>query len=106
MDFGKKTERLRVAVSVDVAREIRAMADLDCRELQDQVRFILMRGLEHLRGNRGNGYVEERASVSGHAGPARTFAENEAKDFRGQPVTFGAKPPVRVGSPGRKRGVA
>lgn len=93
MDSGKKTERLRVAVSADVAREIRAMAELDCRELQDQVRFLLLRGLEHSRGNRGNRLVENSAAISAHARPA----EPVAKDFLGHSVTSEAKfPPMKT----------
>lgn len=94
MDFnGKKTERLRVAISADVAREIRALADLECRELQDQVRFLLMRGLEHCRAIHSNRHHEERASTSGRAVPT----ESVAKDFSGRSVTSESKfPPVRA----------
>lgn len=85
---GKKTERVRVALSEDIAREIRALAELECRDVQDQLRFILMRGLEHLRGNRGNRHLGERRAISGHAGTA----ERQAKDFQGHSVPSEAKP--------------
>jgi len=82
---GKKTERMRLRVSSDMADEVRAIASLECRDLQDQMRFLLILGLEHLRRGRGNQrQVEPRAAAS-RAVPS----ESESKGQMSLPGTVG-----------------
>ena len=44
---GKKTERLLLRMSEEMARTVRALAELHHRSLQDEIRFLIARGLDH-----------------------------------------------------------
>lgn len=50
---GKKSEKMHVRLTEDLAREVRAIADLEHRPIQDQIRVLIFLGLQSLRhGNR------------------------------------------------------
>lgn len=49
MPSGKKSEKMHIRLTEDVAREVRATADLDHRPIQDQIRYLLVLGLKVLR---------------------------------------------------------
>lgn len=52
---GKKTAKMHVRLTEDVAREVRAAADLECRPIQDQIRVLIIIGLQVFRqGNMGD----------------------------------------------------
>jgi hypothetical protein len=64
-----KTERMRIRLTDDIARQIRATAELDDRKYEDQARWLLKRGLECRQHHSGNGLLAESRSTSGHAAP-------------------------------------
>lgn len=45
---------MHVRLTDDLAREVRAVADLECRPIQDQIRVLIFLGLQSFRqGNMG-----------------------------------------------------
>lgn len=47
MDWtGKKTQKLHIRLTEDVAREVRATAELEHRPIQDQMMILIVRGLQ------------------------------------------------------------
>lgn len=51
---GKKTAKMHVRMSEDLACEVRALADLEHRPFMDQIRLLIVIGLQIVRqGNRG-----------------------------------------------------
>jgi hypothetical protein len=44
---GKKSERLLLRMSEEMASTVRALAELHHRRIQDEIRFLIARGLEH-----------------------------------------------------------
>jgi hypothetical protein len=70
-----KTEKLHIRLTEDVAREVRAIADLEHRPIQDQLRFLIVLGLQ-----------AARAGVTGNGGPSRRAATpGDAHDEMGMP---------------------
>lgn len=54
MEF-TKTAKLHIRLTEDVAREVRAIADLEHRPIQDQLRYLIVLGLQVVRsGVQGN----------------------------------------------------
>lgn len=41
-----KTEKMHLRLTEDIAREVRALADLEHRPVQDQMRFLIVLGLQ------------------------------------------------------------
>jgi hypothetical protein len=114
MDFnGKKTERVLMRVSEDMAREVRALAELECRPIQDQCRLLIMIGLSHAKANVGNGMnMRVRQAVStaetlSTQSTRSTFSDESAKAV---PSTDGKPRQLLLGGtvgpiPARKRKV-
>jgi hypothetical protein len=94
-----KTERVRLRVTEDMAREIRAIAELEHRQVQDQIRFLIAMGLEQRRrGTEKERDAESRPTLS-HAVPSTRTSEAQAKGQMSLPGTVG---PI----PAKKRRVA
>lgn len=76
-----KTEKMHIRLTEDIAREVRAFADLDHRSIQDEFRFLIALGLQVVRtrvhGNDGT----ERRTVPLNAAP-----EEMRNDFHIQPA--------------------
>lgn len=49
---GKKTHRVLLRVSEEMAITVKALAELNHRAIQDELRFLIARGLEHSLGQR------------------------------------------------------
>jgi hypothetical protein len=59
-----KTEKLHIRLTEDVARQVRAIADLEHRPIQDQLRFLIVMGLQALRAEvHGNGDASRRTAT-------------------------------------------
>lgn len=59
-----KTEKMHIRLTEDIAREVRAVADLEHRPIQDQLRFFIVLGIKAFRsGVQVNG-DERRRPVS------------------------------------------
>jgi hypothetical protein len=102
-----KTERLRIRVTEDMLREIRATAELDERQIQDQARFLLSLGLQRRRALAGNGPVGETRAESGPAVPASsTSTARDPETARTQMSLPGTVGPVLSRTKVKKRGVA
>jgi hypothetical protein len=115
MDFaGKKTERVLMRVSEDMAREVRALAELECRSIQDQFRVLIICGLQQAKTGAVNGtnarmrqLVSTRTFASRQPMSTSTFAEESAKELSSTSVNLQRPfPPTRVGAQGRKRSLA
>jgi hypothetical protein len=52
---GKKSERMLLRVSEDMARSVRALAELEHRSIQDQFRFLIANALQQAQQGSGNG---------------------------------------------------
>lgn len=78
MEFtGKRTERVLMRVTPDMASEVRALAELEHRTIQDQFRFLIASALQQRSLHHGNGTpIPPRRAVS-----TRPFAEEKPKDF-------------------------
>jgi len=62
---GKKTERILMRVSEEMSLQIRALAELEHRTLQDQIRFLIAAGLSQAWTRGGNATIgSERQSAS------------------------------------------
>ena len=86
-------------------REIRATAELDERQIQDQARFLLSLGLQRRRALAGNGPVGETRAESGPAVPASSTAR-DPETARTQMSLPGTVGPVLSRTKVKKRGVA
>ena len=61
----KKTERMLLQLSDDMARSVRALAELEHRTIQDQFRFLIANALQQTQQGSGNGTSERtRRAVS------------------------------------------
>jgi hypothetical protein len=59
--MSKKTEKMHLRLTEDIAREVRAVADLEHRAIQDQLRFLIVLGLQAARsGVHGNAGADGR----------------------------------------------
>lgn len=86
MEFnGKKTERVLMRVSEDMAREVRAMAELEHRSIQDQFRYLISRALQHGL----SGTAKETRARTRQAPSTGTFAESQTKATPSTPVASG-----------------
>jgi hypothetical protein len=72
---GKKTERVMLRISEEMAQRIRALAEVEHRQVQDQVRFLIAVGLSHSRLAAGNATTGQRSQQPS----ADLFAEEMAK---------------------------
>lgn len=58
---GKNTAKMHIRLTEDVARQVRAIADLEHRPIQDQLRFLIVLGLQAVRDRvEGNGSENRR----------------------------------------------
>ena len=91
-----KTARMLLRVTEEMAREVRLLAELEHRTIQDTFRFLIARGLHAAAAARqtsaGNG---RQQSSTEQVLP--TFAEEEAKATLSTPVSF--RQPRSVGRP-------
>jgi len=102
-----KTERLRIRVTEDMLREIRTLADIEHRSIQDQARFLLSLGLQHRRAFVDNGPVGERRAAAGPAVPgSSTSTARDAETPRAQMSLPGTVGPVLSRPKAKKRGAA
>lgn len=46
---GKKTQKMHIRLTEDLAREVRALAELESRDIQDQIRVLIFLGLQSRR---------------------------------------------------------
>jgi hypothetical protein len=69
-----KSERMRLRVTEDMAREIRVLAEAECRSLQDQIRFLISVGLEQRRRSVGKALEGEMRPLSARPVPRRRTA--------------------------------
>jgi len=105
---GKKTERMLLRVSEDMARSVRAMAELEHRSIQDQFRFLIASALTQMQSGSGNRTDERKRQ----APSTSAFAKNEAKTSPSTSVVNGQLPnqlllPNTAGPiPARKRRIA
>jgi hypothetical protein len=86
-----KTERMRLRVTEDMLREVRALADLQHRSIQDQARYLMAIGLEHSRRGASK---ERRAEVRAAASPS-VPSEAQPKAQMSLPGTVGPIPAPR-----------
>jgi hypothetical protein len=62
---GKKTERMLMRFSEEMSLQIRALAELEHRSIQDQIRFLIASGLSQAWSRSGNGTMStERQQTS------------------------------------------
>jgi len=95
-----KTARMLLRVTEEMAREVRLLAELEHRTIQDTFRFLIARGLHAAASARqGRGGNRRQQSSTGRVLP--TFAEEEAKATVSTPVSF-----RQPGSAGRPRAKA
>lgn len=65
---GKNTAKMHIRLTEDVAREVRAIADLEHRPIQHQLRVFVVLGLQAYRsGVHANSGLERRTSGHGAA---------------------------------------
>jgi hypothetical protein len=83
-----KTERMRLRVTEDMLREIRALADLQHRSIQDQARYLMAVGLEQMRLGTTKPTVEELGATLYPPVPRKPLA-------KAQPSLPGANCPTR-----------
>ena len=82
MDWsGKNTQKMHIRLTEDVAREVRATADLDHRPIQDQLRFLIVLGLQAVRDR-----VEGNRSKSRRAVPPNAAPEEIRNDLQISPA--------------------
>jgi hypothetical protein len=72
---GKKTERVLMRVSEDMEREVRALAELEHRPIQDQYRALIAEALQQRRSDSSNGIRKPPRRALSTDG----FAEGQAK---------------------------
>jgi hypothetical protein len=70
-----KTERMRLRVTEDMLREVRALADLQHRSIQDQARYLMAIGLEHARRGASKERRAEQRAAMGPSVPSETHAK-------------------------------
>ncbi len=87
-----KTERMRLRVTEDMLREIRALADLQHRSIQDQARYLMAIGLDHARPGAAKEQEEQRRAPTYPPVPGKVFAEQGAKAQLSLPGTVGPIP--------------
>ena len=102
-----KSERVLMRVTEDMAREVRALADLEHRTIQDQYRFLISTALQQARNAVKAGNDSTRRFSSTDSG-TRTFAEGQAKELSSTPVKPGQLllPGTAGPIPARKRRIA
>ena len=98
-----KSERVLMRVTEDMAREVRALADLEHRTIQDQYRFLISTALQHNK-LAGKGRVD----FGGQSPSTATLAEGQAKELSSTPVKPGQLllPGTAGPIPARKRRIA
>jgi hypothetical protein len=98
-----KSERVLMRVTEDMAREVRALADLEHRTIQDQFRFLISTGLQQSKraGNGRGDFRRQRPSTE-------IFAEGQAKELSSAAVKSGQLllPGTAGPIPARKRRTA
>lgn len=69
---GKKTERMLMRFSEEMSLQIRALAEIEHRTIQDQIRFLIAAGLSQAWAVRGNGTMgtERQPASTALAAPA------------------------------------
>jgi hypothetical protein len=98
-----KSDRVLMRVTEDMAREVRALAELEHRTIQDQYRFLISTALQQGK-LAGKGRVE----FGSQAPSTATFAEEQAKQLPSGPVKPGQLllPGTAGPIPARKRRIA
>lgn len=76
---GKKTERMLLRVSDDMARSVRAMAELEHRSIQDQFRFLIAIALQQTQSGSGNGIGETTRQAPSTSVGHSSFAKQNTK---------------------------
>lgn len=64
---GKKTERMLMRFSEEMSLQIRALAELEHRSIQDQIRFLIASGLSQAWSRSGNGTMSTERQVASTA---------------------------------------
>lgn len=84
---GKKSEKMHVRLTEDLAREVRAIADLEHRHIQDQIRVLILIGLQTLRHGQSDeirrmaplAAAQQELALPPVAAPRRTMPQREKR---------------------------
>jgi len=101
---GKKTERMLLRVSEDMARSVRAMAELEHRSIQDQFRFLIASALQQTQSGSGNGTGERMRQAASTESRSKATPSTSVPNGQlpGQLLLPGTAGPI----PAKKRRVA